>query len=189
MIFCKHNAAQINLINTQQVCLAARGCKGPLLVCRICQITTKLAERQITIYREWLTITLSVWPTAGQIASPSPMQAIGIKQTLQWTCTAQWWLAMAARDEGHGICMHMGIDRWVFEVVKSPWGLTCIFAISVTPWKNTTQSRQNRMPLHLNAKSPKQNPGMSDIWCAKMSCQLVMSWYAKSVLPGPHYHH
>jgi hypothetical protein len=50
---------------------------------------------------------------------------------------------MAARDEGHGICMHMGIDRWVFEVVKSPWG-TCIFAISVT------------LEEH-NAKSPKQD--------------------------------
>lgn len=116
----------------------------------------------------------SVWPTAGQIASPSPMQANGIKQNTPVSLHSAVVAGNGSKRRiqlhrisgysvGHGICMHMGMDndRWVFEMVKSSLVIFLkkknIYILDENAYllslrKSTTQSRQNRMPLHLNAQ-------------------------------------
>ena len=145
------------------------------------RLQPKLAERQITIYREWLTISVThSWADCISQSHAGKWDKTNAPTSLHSAVVAGngsnrriQLHRISGYSVGHWICMHMGIgmvgiwdgksfvgDMFFF---KYP-GRKCISAISVEEH---------------NAKSPKQNasafkrasiikhPGMSDIWCEK----------------------
>jgi len=98
---CKRSASQRDLISIQQVLLSCiADSRAHCLPVELSGCNQNgLTQQEITIYREWLTI--SVVHSRADLHLYSRL--MGQNKHSKWACTAQWWLAMAARQEFNSI--------------------------------------------------------------------------------------